>query len=124
MMNNMATMGGKMNGGFGGYGRYPTLPGYVLAASGGAAGASSASSGGYSNYADAVQTDTPPQTPPNLKVNSSVATPSGLLSHPYASPSVHHRAAALASVASDSAAPSSAGGVDQASTAFRPIYRT
>ena len=118
-MNNMASMGAKMGAGFAGYGRYPTLPSYVLAA---ASAGGSATSGGYSNYVDAVQTDTPPQTPPNLKVNSSVVTPSGLLSHPYASPSVHHRVASLAS-APDNAAPSSSS-VDQASTAFRPIYRT
>ena len=135
MMNNMASMasmasmGAKMGAGFGNYSRYPTLPGYVLAAGGGGGGSggggssSGATSGNYSNYAEAVQTDTPPQTPPNLKVNSSVATPSGRLSHPYASPaSVHHRVAPAP--AENEAPVATPGVVDAAATAFRPIYRT
>ena len=154
-MSNMAAMG-KIGAGFATYGRYPTLGGYgggYSSAAGGAGGAGSAYSLGVLNngasYADAVQTVTPPQTPPNLKVNSSMAPASGLLAHPYASPSNLHRssvaaaAAAAASVAAGAQAAASAASdpcgdmliispsmatssnvTDPSSTAFRPVYRT
>lgn len=81
-MSNMAAMNAKMAAGFGSYGRYPGLAGY-----GNGYGSSSSGGGGGSayGYTDAVQTDTPPQTPPNLKLNTGNSLGQHQY-HPYVSP--------------------------------------
>lgn len=80
-MSNMAAMNAKMAAGFGSYGRYPSLTGY----SNGAGYPSSSASAAYNGYTDAVQTDTPPQTPPNLKLNAANSLGQHQY-HPYVSP--------------------------------------
>ena len=164
MMNGMANMAsmGKIGAGFGAYARYPPLAGYHAGGGGYATGASHVvhgASGAYGlsstqlPYACDVQTDTPPQTPPNLKVNATA----GLLgSHQYVSPSgivanrpnssmmaapsansnssehadmaAHlsspHRQSMSAPMGASSSSHPQTGAASADSTAFRPVYRT
>lgn len=160
MMNGMAAMNAKMAAGFNAYaaGRHPAN-GYPSSGGYGGAnpaygGPNPAAYGGYGAPAEAVQTDTPPQTPPNLKMGQHPQQHQGY--HPYVSPQHHqhhqrmlqhhsqqlpssqeqHQSGEMLSPGSSRAGqmmsgimaapqqPSSTSSTDSGSTAFRPVYRT